>query len=290
MKKLILAFTLATSVLVVSACSDKEVSDASDVIASTKAGNITKEDLYEEMKDSIGSEVLENLILLKAIENEFKVTDKELEEALATSKETYGENFEMFLAQQNITEEVFEKKILFSLHQQKMIESLEEATDEDINAEYEKMKKEVHARHILVDDKKTAEEVIAKLADGGDFAALAGEYSTEPNADESGGDLGWFGAGKMVVPFEEAAFALEKNKISEPVKTIHGYHVIEVLDTRDVEIEQTLEELKPEIEEQIKAKRFEDKLILLLNNADVDIKEDQFKSVLKGYLTTEEAK
>ena len=55
MKKLILAFTMATSILAVSACSNKDVSDASDVIASTKAGDITKADLYDEMKDSIGA-------------------------------------------------------------------------------------------------------------------------------------------------------------------------------------------------------------------------------------------
>ena len=79
------------------------------------------------------------------------------------------------------------------------------------------MKKEIHARHILVEDKKTAEEVIAKLKDGGDFAELAKEFSTEPVAKESGGDLGWFGPGKMVPPFEEAAFPLKESEISEPV-------------------------------------------------------------------------
>ena len=87
-----------------------------------------------------------------------------------------------------------------------MIESLDEVTEEEINAEYENMKKEIHARHILVKDKKTAEEVIAKLKDGGDFGELAREYSTEPIAKETGGDLGWFGPGRMVQPFEDAAF------------------------------------------------------------------------------------
>ena len=78
MKKPILAFTMATSVLVVSACSDKDVADE-EIIASTKAGDITKADLYEEMKDAIGDQVVENLLLEKAIENEYKVTDKEVE-------------------------------------------------------------------------------------------------------------------------------------------------------------------------------------------------------------------
>ena len=57
----------------------------------------------------------------------------------------------------------------------------------------------------------------------------------KPVAQETGGDLGWFGPGKMVPEFEEAAFALKKGEISEPVKTSFGFHVIELLETREAE-------------------------------------------------------
>ena len=280
---------MATSILALSACSEKEGS-ASKVIVSTKAGDITQDELYEEMKDSIGPDALENLILLRAIQNEYDVKDSEIKDAIESRKEQYGDSFELYLAQNKLTESSFEKRVTFQLYQEKMIDTLDDITEEEIKAAYELKKKEIHAQHILVQDKKTADEVIAKLKDGSDFSELAREYSTEPIAQETGGDLGWFGVGKMVIPFEEAAFQLAVNEISEPIQTIHGFHVIEVIETRAKELDKTIDELKPDIEDELKARLFEEKLVVLLNNADVDIKVDEFKSVLKGYLPTAESK
>ena len=214
MKKTVLAMTMAASVLALAACSDQKAADE-DIIATSKVGNITKEDLYEEMKDAIGIQVVENLLLQQALETEYKVTDKELEEAINAQKEPFGENFALYLQQQGITESFFEKNVKSKLIQRKMIESLE-VSDEDIAKGVERAKTEVHARHILVEDEATAKEIIQKLNDGGDFAELAKEYSTEPVAQQSGGDLGWFGVGKMVPEFEDAAYALKKGEISEP--------------------------------------------------------------------------
>lgn len=285
MKKVIIAITLGTAILVLSACNNT-VSGNEEILASTKVGDITKDELYEEMKEAIGDQVFENLVLKKAIENEFKVSDKELEEAISKQKVQYGDekSFELYLAQKNITNEFFEKQIEFSLLQKKLIESLDEVTEEQIKAEYEKMKKEIHAHHILVEDKKTAEEVIAKLKDGEDFAELAKEYSTEPIAQQSGGDLGWFSPGKMVQPFDDVAFALPENEISEPVQTSFGYHVIKVSESREKELEETFEELQPEIEDKLKESLFNKKLITLLNEANIDIKDEAFKNALDAYL------
>ncbi|HJF31599.1 MAG TPA: peptidylprolyl isomerase [Sporosarcina psychrophila] len=285
MKKTVLALTMAASVLALSACSDKNAAD-DEIIATSKNGDITKADLYDEMKDAIGIRVVENLILQQAIESEYKVTDKEVKEAIAAQKEQYGESFDMYLMQQGMTEKFFDKNVKSQLIQQKMIESLK-VTDEDINAGIANMKKEINARHILVKDKKTADEVLAKLKEGGDFAKLAKEYSTEEMAQESGGDLGWFGPGKMVPEFEEAAFALKKGEISEPVKTSFGYHVIELMDTREAKLEQTDEELKATVTDNLKKVQFEEKLVKLLKASDIDIKEDEFKDALEGYIPTE---
>ena len=290
MRKTILALTMAAFVLALSACSDKDVSKDNEVLATTKAGDITSDELVQEMKDSIGVQVFQNLVLKKAIENEFKVTDKEIKEAIKEQKEKIGDEaaFESYLEQNNVSEEAFERQVEFSLLQQKLIESLDEVTDEQIKAEYNNMKKEIHARHILVDDEKTAKEVIAKLKDGGDFAKLAKEHSTEPIAQESGGDLDWFGPGKMIPEFDEAAFALKEKEISEPVKTSFGYHIIEVLETREADIEGTLEELTPTIEESIQENLFKEKLVELVKNADVNIKDEMFKNSLDELLGVEE--
>lgn len=78
-----------------------------------------------------------------------------------------------------------------------------------------------------------AQELRQRLVDGEDFATLAEEYSDDSGSAINGGDLGWFGRGTMVPAFEEAAFALAPNEISEPVATDFGYHIIQVLERDD---------------------------------------------------------
>ena len=96
---------------------------------------------------------------------------------------------------------------------------------------------QVKARHILLKTEgkdeaavlQQAQELVTKLRGGADFAALAAEYSDDPGSKEKGGDLGFFGRGSMVAEFEKAAFTLQPNQISDPVKTQFGYHIIQTL-------------------------------------------------------------
>lgn len=100
-------------------------------------------------------------------------------------------------------------------------------------------KDEIHARHILIQlpedasqaQVQSAEQQIAdiqrQLEEGADFAEMARQYSDGPSGSD-GGDLGWFGRGQMVAPFEEAAFALEEGEISDPVRTQFGVHLIKL--------------------------------------------------------------
>lgn len=111
-------------------------------------------------------------------------------------------------------------------------------TPEEIKARYEKevaalpKEEEIHARHILVKTEEEAKAVIAELDAGKDFAEVAKEKSTDPNKSE-GGDLGFFGKGRMVKEFEAAAFAQEIGTYSKtPVKTDFGFHVIKVEEKR----------------------------------------------------------
>ena len=108
---------------------------------------------------------------------------------------------------------------------------------------------ELRARHILVETGEAAADLIKQLDEGADFAALAQEHSTGPSGPR-GGELGFFGRGQMVGPFEEAAFALEDGQHSrEPVQTQFGFHVIKVEERRAVtppSFEDSVDQLREE--------------------------------------------
>jgi len=93
---------------------------------------------------------------------------------------------------------------------------------------------EYRASHILVESEEEARTLIADLAGGAEFAALARERSTGPSA-AVGGDLGWFGEGDMVAEFFEAVAALEPGEVSAPVQTQFGWHVVRLAETRKSE-------------------------------------------------------
>ena len=91
------------------------------------------------------------------------------------------------------------------------------------------MPNQIHCAHILVKTEQEAKEILDDLADGFSFSKLAEQKSMCPSR-KHGGDLGTFGRGQMVRPFEVAAFALQKGQISQPVKTEFGWHIIKRLE------------------------------------------------------------
>jgi peptidyl-prolyl cis-trans isomerase C len=89
------------------------------------------------------------------------------------------------------------------------------------------MAAQARASHILVKTEDQANQIIKRLTDGEEFAAVARRFSSCPSG-KNGGDLGWFGKGMMVPEFEKIAFEEEVGKVVGPVKTQFGYHVIKV--------------------------------------------------------------
>ncbi len=125
------------------------------------------------------------------------------------------------LVKLGVSEEDMRGIVRMNLLRQKVFDAL----TQDVST----TKEEVWARHILVADEAAAQKVLERLKAGEDFAKLAAELSQDTSNKDQGGDLGWFGKGSMVKPFEDAVYALEIGKISDPVKTDFGYHIIQVL-------------------------------------------------------------
>ena len=105
---------------------------------------------------------------------------------------------------------------------------------------------EVHARHILVETEDEAKAIKAELTKGADFAELAKKKSKDPGAAD-GGDLGFFTKDQMVPEFSAVAFALEPGKISDPVKSQFGWHIIKVEEKRNRQAPD-FAQVKPQIE------------------------------------------
>lgn len=91
---------------------------------------------------------------------------------------------------------------------------------------------EYRASHILVKDQSTAEKLYERIKKGENFSSLAHQYSTCPSK-EKGGDLGWFGEGKMVQGFENAVKRMSTGSLSKPVRTQFGYHIIKKTGVRE---------------------------------------------------------
>ena len=129
-------------------------------------------------------------------------------------------------------------------------------TDAEILAKYDEFVaansgKEYRARHILVETEKEAKDIIAQLKKGGKFDVIAKKSSKDPGSGANGGDLNWSPAGGFVKEFSEALQALAKGKTTEaPVKTEFGYHIIRLDDVREAQLPK-LEEVKPQIGQQL---------------------------------------
>lgn len=159
---------------------------------------------------------------------DIKVLAREAEQAGMDNEELFKARME-FLRDRALHTNFFQKN------------ALESVTDEEVRARYDKEvsamtpDEEVRASHILVKTKEEAEAVVRDLDEGKEFAAAAKEHSTGPSGP-SGGDLGFFGKGRMVPEFDEAVFAMKDGEYSkDPVQTQFGWHVIKREESRTQE-------------------------------------------------------
>lgn len=127
---------------------------------------------------------------------------------------------------------------------------------------------EYRASHILVADEAKAKDLRAQIDGGADFAELAKANSTDGSA-AGGGDLGWFGVGMMVKPFEDAVVALKPGEVAGPVQTQFGWHLIKLAETRPAAVP-GIDEVREELAGEIEQKAVEDHVTALVAAAKVE--------------------
>ena len=129
----------------------------------------------------------------------------------------------------------------------------------------------------LSDEKKSeakgkAEEVLAKVKSGEDFATLAKEYSEDTASAINGGDLDFFPKGYMVEPFENAAFSMKVGEISDLVESSFGYHIIKITDK--VDEQKSFDEVKDTIKSTLQSENYNNQVEKLKSNAKVQTNKD----------------
>lgn len=244
----------------------------SNVLAKVNGKEITTQD-KENLLKSLGpqraaqfkGEKGDQMLLKELINQElfyFDAKDSDLEETDIFKKEIEKAkenilkqlNIQNTLKDVNVTEE--EAKKFFEENQDKFQKG-----------------EQVEAKHILVKEEDKIKEIASELNEGLDFSEAAKKYSTCPSK-EKGGSLGSFERGKMVPEFEDVAFGLDIDEVSEPVKTQFGYHIIKVTGKSEAS-ENSFEEVKNKIMQQLTVQKQNDlylsKVEDLKENYDVEI-------------------
>ncbi len=244
------------------------------VIVEMDAGLITEKEFVNALKDQYGEEVLTTLIQNQVIsaeaekigidENDIQAEIQYLMDNLGVSNKDHFN--EMMKREGLLGEEDIRNRVLNHLVMQHRTGLVGEVTEEELLDEYEKGEA-LEARHILVEDEETALEVLFQLEEGRNFSELVHEYSKDPSSLENDGELGNFRRGTMTPPFEEAAFNLDLNEKSEPVKTQFGYHIIET--TGRIPFEDEFEEVR----EQLRS-HYNDQKLFKLNQEKKKMMED----------------
>ncbi len=287
MKKLVIAIAL-TGLIALTACNGADDAEGK-IVAKIEGQTISEAEFVEALKEKHGEAVLFALVqdkIFSAHAQRLNVTDEEIDKELNEVREAYDlgedEAFLSFLNMQGFASiQEFRNIVMQHLVVQKVASEGVEITEEELRSEYD-AGREIEASHILVQDLETAEEILAKLNQGEDFAELAQEYSIDPGSGAAGGSLGTFERGRMVPEFETAAFSLPEGEISEPVQSDFGYHIIKV--TNRTAFEESFEDVRAELEELMarrQARPLEEVQRELMDSANVDIKDENFKHVFE---------
>ncbi|MGG3558823.1 peptidylprolyl isomerase [Peribacillus frigoritolerans] len=246
------------------------ISSMDKTIASIDGEKINEDELYDALVAGYGEDTLDLLITNKLVELEaekagIKIKDEEIQKEIDVMVESYGDekSLKEQLEASGSSMDALKKDIVVYLQTKKLVEPRITVTDDEISTYFEDNKdtfaqaEQVEASHILVEDEKTAKKVAKELAEGGDFAKLAAEYSTDTETADNGGSLGYFGKGDMVEEFEDVAFDLDINKVSDPVKTEYGYHIIKVTGKKEAK-KANLEDSKDVIKETLLSERLQE--------------------------------
>jgi len=318
MKNKLLVLGMVAAIFTLTGCaSDTSLKDGKEVVASIDGKKFTAEDLYEEMINQAGDDVLLSMIDEFILNKEFK-TDEDAEtyaesnfESMKSSYESYGQNFDEVLKNAGFEDADAYKETLILEYKKKLAAEnyvKDQVTEDEIESYYNNnVYGDIEAKHILItpendedmtdeeiekaekEAKKEAEKLIKELKDGADFEKLAKKYSDDEGTASNGGAL-TVTYGDVVDEFWDATYKLKDGKYTtEPVKSEYGYHIIYRESAKD---KPKLSEVKEDVIDKIVEEKLaedttlQDKaMVALRKEYDLDIKD---KDINKAYNRTVE--
>jgi parvulin-like peptidyl-prolyl isomerase len=215
----------------------------------------------------------------KAKDMGIEVTDSDVDKQLSTIKAQYfgkagkcdstcEQKFQAELKKQNLSMDQVREDVRASVIQNKIYDKVTtgvQVSDKEIADYYKKNNSQYvqpasrDVRHILVKKKALADQIYQQVTNGGDFAALAKKYSTDPSSKNSGGKL-TISKGRQVPEFDKVAFSLKTHEIARPVKTTYGWHVIQALTPVKKQTVTKLSEVKTAIRQQLLQQKKQDEM------------------------------
>jgi len=225
--------------------------------------------LYPFLPNFLEQRVTELVLLDYAQTRGLSLAEGQVDAIVADVRATAGDDdavFEALLAEAGFRDEAQLRELIAESERvQLAYDAIYEGVvvgDDEIRVAYQGTREryvipaEVCARHILVEDIETAESLATSLREGADFAELAQEASIDTGSAARGGDLGCLPQGATVPAFDEAAFGAELGELTGPVQTQFGYHLL-VVDSRNEARQRPLDEVRDQIERELRAERAE---------------------------------
>ncbi len=255
-------------------------------------GSALDETADKDLIDTIKSSTFDDLVMQKLLRQEaqkqsISISDQEIDDVLNPFKESKNaeedNGYQKFLDSMQVSDKDIRNQVEISLLYDKLLEKVITdvvVTDEEAQQYYkenEAMFKDpggIQIYHILVDSEQLAKDIINRVKQGEDFAALAAKYSSDPGSKDEGGDVGLVNESTNFVPeFKAAALALKPGQLHPaPVKSEYGYHIIKSGDRvapTQTSYTEVKDELKKQMEMDEKNTKFEAYLQNLKDSADI---------------------
>lgn len=275
-----LVFIALTSVMLVG-CSEK--AENKNTLVEIGDMVITEEAFYEQLKTSVGEDTLRQMVLERLLEANYEASEAEVQETIKKVKIEQGfksdAELEKGLQENGVTLASFKDNMRMKILLEKASVDGVNVSEEDVKSEYDRVKNQIRASHILVKERSLAEDLYTQLMDGANFETLAEEYSIDYPTSANGGDLGFFGEDYMINAVEQVAFGLNVDEISQPLETGFGFHLIKVTD-KNRSYEELKETLKQTLIEQRK-KSADEVFTDLIQKEDVTVFDATLKNALK---------